>query len=226
LSTRIISKALEDLSLQYDSSVRNSENTIVQFAYGDDGLHPDKMESNDRPVDFQRLRLNISQTHPCFNEAPLVGRDLMDMVEKKLTEERFQAIMSTGKVFIQEIRDFFQSLVDQQDQLANASVLKDSIARHTWYTCRMTETQVEKLMQTALRKCLLAFVEPGEAVGAIGAQSISEPGTQMTLKVRLFLWLSIMYRCSVSLFLLTIFLIHQTFHFSGISSMNVTLGVP
>lgn len=28
-----------------------------------------------------------------------------------------------------------------------------------------------------------ALVEPGEAVGAIGAQSISEPGTQMTLKV-------------------------------------------
>ena len=27
------------------------------------------------------------------------------------------------------------------------------------------------------------MVEPGEAVGAMGAQSISEPGTQMTLKV-------------------------------------------
>ena len=27
------------------------------------------------------------------------------------------------------------------------------------------------------------MVEPGESVGAIGAQSISEPGTQMTLKV-------------------------------------------
>ncbi|CAN0455660.1 unnamed protein product, partial [Ascophyllum nodosum] len=37
------------------------------------------------------------------------------------------------------------------------------------------------------------------AVGAIGAQSISEPGTQMTLK---------------------------TFHFAGVASMNVTLGVP
>ena len=42
-------------------------------------------------------------------------------------------------------------------------------------------------------------MEPGEAVGATGAQSISEPGTQMTLK---------------------------TFHFAGVSSMNVTLGVP
>ena len=36
-------------------------------------------------------------------------------------------------------------------------------------------------------------------MGAVGAQSLSEPGTQMTLK---------------------------TFHFAGVASMNVTLGVP
>jgi DNA-directed RNA polymerase III subunit RPC1 len=30
-----------------------------------------------------------------------------------------------------------------------------------------------------------AQIEPGTAVGALGAQSIGEPGTQMTLKVRI-----------------------------------------
>lgn len=39
----------------------------------------------------------------------------------------------------------------------------------------------------------------GTAVGALCAQSIGEPGTQMTLK---------------------------TFHFAGVASMNITLGVP
>lgn len=43
------------------------------------------------------------------------------------------------------------------------------------------------------------WVDPGSTVGAFGAQSIGEPGTQMTLK---------------------------TFHFAGVASMNVTLGVP
>lgn len=42
-------------------------------------------------------------------------------------------------------------------------------------------------------------MEPGEAIGALTAQSIGEPATQMTLK---------------------------TFHFAGISSMNITQGVP
>ena len=39
----------------------------------------------------------------------------------------------------------------------------------------------------------------GSTVGAVAAQSIGEPGTQMTLK---------------------------TFHFAGVASMNVTMGVP
>lgn len=39
----------------------------------------------------------------------------------------------------------------------------------------------------------------GTPVGAIAAQSIGEPGTQMTLK---------------------------TFHFAGVASMNITQGVP
>ena len=44
-----------------------------------------------------------------------------------------------------------------------------------------------------------AIIEPGEAIGALTAQSIGEPATQMTLK---------------------------TFHFAGIASMNITQGVP
>ena len=44
-----------------------------------------------------------------------------------------------------------------------------------------------------------AIVNPGEMVGSIGAQSMGEPATQMTL---------------------------NTFHSAGISSKNVTLGVP
>ena len=44
-----------------------------------------------------------------------------------------------------------------------------------------------------------AYTGQGSTVGAVGAQSIGEPGTQMTLK---------------------------TFHFAGVASMNVTLGVP
>jgi DNA-directed RNA polymerase III subunit RPC1 len=52
---RRLMKALEDLSMQYDRTVRNSEQSVVQFTYGDDGLNPNVMEKKDRPVDYSRL---------------------------------------------------------------------------------------------------------------------------------------------------------------------------
>lgn len=63
----------------------------------------------------------------------------------------------------------------------------------------ITLTQLKEFLSICSRKYSRALIEPGTAVGAIGAQSIGEPGTQMTLK---------------------------TFHFAGVASMNVTLGVP
>jgi DNA-directed RNA polymerase III subunit RPC1 len=162
--------------------VRNSENTVVQFTYGDDGLHPDKMENNDRPVDFNRLRMHILQTHPCPDEVSLQGSTLLKIVDDKLSSKDYQAVLPTGQVFIQEVRDYFLDLAAQQTKYLTEG--GTNLDKQTWYTSRMTETQVNMLLQRSLEKLLQSFVEPGEAVGAIGAQSISEPGTQMTLKVR------------------------------------------
>ena len=63
----------------------------------------------------------------------------------------------------------------------------------------MTLSQFKEFTQLVWKKYREAIIQPGESVGAICAQSIGEPGTQMTLK---------------------------TFHFAGVASMNVTLGVP
>jgi DNA-directed RNA polymerase III subunit RPC1 len=63
----------------------------------------------------------------------------------------------------------------------------------------MTFRQFRMILAAAYHRYNMALIQPGEAVGAVGAQSLSEPGTQMTLK---------------------------TFHFAGVASMNVTLGVP
>ena len=59
---------------------------------------------------------------------------------------------------------------------------------------RITKTQLQQFITTCVDKFMRARIEPGTAVGAVGAQSIGEPGTQMTLK---------------------------TFHFAGVASMNI-----
>ena len=196
---RRLMKALEDLSLRYDNSVRNSENTVVQFTYGDDSLDPEKMENNDRPVQFDRLHLHITQTHPCPDESNLLENELIDKIKRCLEEDRFQKLLPNGKSFLAEITSFFDDIVEKQIATIGTCDNAVHIEQRIWNSCRFTDTQVNEFLRIALTKYTKALVEPGEAVGATGAQSISEPGTQMTLK---------------------------TFHFAGVSSMNVTLGVP
>eukprot|EP00956_Cyclotella_meneghiniana_P004281 scaffold5251_cov75-Cyclotella_meneghiniana.AAC.3 len=193
---RRLMKALEDLSLRYDNSVRNSENTVVQFTYGDDSLNPEKMENNDRPVDFNRLHLTITQQFPCPEEPCLLNQQLMDKLNTSLELKKFQ--LSKGEKFLNEIRSFFQDIIKKQESVLETC--EDSlIPQRIWNSCRFTSTQIDEFLRISFSKYTKALIEPGESVGAIGAQSISEPGTQMTLK---------------------------TFHFAGVSSMNVTLGVP
>ena len=64
---------------------------------------------------------------------------------------------------------------------------------------KITRPQLEAFTILLLDKYHKAKLEYGTPVGALGAQSIGEPGTQMTLK---------------------------SFHFAGVASMNITLGVP
>ena len=64
---------------------------------------------------------------------------------------------------------------------------------------KISRDGVEKVCKKGLDLYNKAKVEPGQAVGIVTAQSIGEPGTQMTLR---------------------------TFHFAGIRERNVTLGLP
>ena len=52
--SRRLMKSLEDLSTQYDDTVRNSSSGVVQFQYGDDKLDPVDMEGRAKPVHFDR----------------------------------------------------------------------------------------------------------------------------------------------------------------------------
>jgi DNA-directed RNA polymerase III subunit RPC1 len=162
------------------------------------------MEAHDRPVDFDRLYLHTSQTPTVDGDVLLSADEIHLRVESAMSEKRFQSLLPTGIVFLNELRSFFHSIVTR---LRMAQEYADTnpfispavrIQRLLNASC-LTKSKLEHYLSEALIKYNRAFVEPGEAIGAVGAQSISEPGTQMTLK---------------------------TFHFAGVSSMNVTLGVP
>ena len=66
-------------------------------------------------------------------------------------------------------------------------------------TVQLSESEVDEILRTTQDIYRRSRVEPCEAVGTIAAQSIGEPGTQMTMR---------------------------TFHYAGVADINVTLGLP
>lgn len=63
----------------------------------------------------------------------------------------------------------------------------------------VTEEQLSEILDQVVADYDHSRVEPCEAVGVVAAQSIGEPGTQMTMR---------------------------TFHYAGVAEINVTLGLP
>jgi DNA-directed RNA polymerase subunit A' len=63
----------------------------------------------------------------------------------------------------------------------------------------LSKSGIKKVVHKIMDLFEKAMIEPGEAAGVVTAQSIGEPGTQMTLR---------------------------TFHFAGVKERNVTLGLP
>lgn len=115
--------------------------------------------------------------------------------------EIYQSIKALGEKLVVVRGD---DLITKQVQ-QNASLLFRMLLRSTFASRRVIE---EYHLNSASFNWILgeiesrfhkAIVAPGEMVGTIAAQSIGEPATQMTL---------------------------NTFHYAGVSSKNVTLGVP
>ncbi len=64
---------------------------------------------------------------------------------------------------------------------------------------KISEAKTREVLERTCDEYQNMLVEPGECVGIISAESIGEPGTQMTL---------------------------NTFHFAGVAEMNITTGLP
>lgn len=206
--SRRLMKALEDLSTQYDGTVRNSTGGIVQLVYGDDGLDPVHMEGVDgEPVNFTRVMLNVKTHSPPNDAKPLSEEEMKSIIVENIEQSRKVEGTKATETFLEAMRAFLM-VEAEKAQLARGkfglSSLKVNrrkmhLEKAAMLVHGLTEEQIKEFVDECIFKFQRKAIEPGSAVGAVGAQSIGEPGTQMTLK---------------------------TFHFAGVASMNVTLGVP
>ncbi|KAJ5797450.1 DNA-directed RNA polymerase III subunit RPC1 [Penicillium pulvis] len=219
--SRRLMKSLEDLSTMYDDTVRNSSAAIVQFQYGDDKLDPLDMEGKARPVHFERTFIHSESTTYKNNERSLLPAEILEVCEEMLGAERAKLVrrdlmgnelgymdrsdhgidqLESARDFLDSIQEYVEGKAEKLINLGgDVGSIEEGSRQGLDHTGKLTETTLRAFITSCLTKYRRAQVEPGHAVGAVGAQSIGEPGTQMTLK---------------------------TFHFAGVAGMSITQGVP
>jgi DNA-directed RNA polymerase II subunit RPB1 len=240
---RQIVKAMEDLVVQQDGTVRDANMNITQFQYGEDGINSTKIESQPLPIstmtddeiekEFGLKDVDLSEVMgvPRGDDATLLADYTKQIFadRKMLVEEIFRSGRQ-GSIYspvnlerlILNIKIKFGLRPEQKTNLTPANILKgiESVLKKTqsyhaiWAALlrfylsptklilqdRFTESAFDTLCEVLVTKNWQAWVQPGEHVGIIAAQSIGEPSTQMTL---------------------------NTFHLAGVASKsNVTRGVP
>lgn len=201
---RCLIKGMEGLKVEYDTSVRDSDGSMVQFLYGEDGLDVTKQK---HLTDFSFLLRNLMSQLAQLNYGDPGYDGIFD--EKETILKRMKkaikhanahdpngpdpvlADFNPGKYGYATSEKFFAKLTEYLKNNPDGLVkTKD----------KPSGVGVRKALEPVLvAKYLKSVVDPGEAVGIVAGQSIGEPSTQMTL---------------------------NTFHLAGHSSKNVTLGIP
>ncbi|KAL9705875.1 hypothetical protein quinque_009393 [Culex quinquefasciatus] len=174
---------IQEIEAEYEQLLRDREALRQIFPNGDSKVV--------LPCNLQRMIWNVQKIFHINKRAP--------------------TDLSPLKV-IQGVRDLLQKcvIVAGTDRLSkqaneNATLLFQCLVRSTLCTkyvaeeFRLNNEAFEWLIGEIETRFQQAQCNPGEMVGALAAQSLGEPATQMTL---------------------------NTFHFAGVSSKNVTLGVP
>jgi DNA-directed RNA polymerase II subunit RPB1 len=243
---RQLIKSMEDLTVQHDGTVRDTNNNIIQYHYGEDGINPTKIETQSLPIgklSQEEIRTQFGMTTVDWstvlkdgvvrNDSELITEYVQELIfdQRMMVEGVFQKkSLDSGSVFapvnlarwILNTKVRFALNPREKTDLTPGIVLegiKKIISRtHAYHKIwcallrfhlaphklivkeRFTKDAFEMLMELIVATHMKAWVQPGEQVGIVAAQSIGEPATQMTL---------------------------NTFHQAGVASKSaVTRGVP
>jgi DNA-directed RNA polymerase beta' subunit len=225
---RQLIKSMEDLTVQHDGTVRDTNNNIIQFHYGEDGINPTKIENQSYPIgklSHEAIQTEFGMRNIDWstilndgvvreNESGLLAEYVEELIHDQfmMVEEVYQKkSLDGGSVFapvnlarwILNIKNRFALKKEEKTDLTPKMVL-DGIRKvmvrthpHHKIWCallrfhlaphkliieeRFTKDAFEVLMEIIVVGHMKAWVQPGDQVGIVAAQSIGEPATQMTL---------------------------------------------
>jgi len=204
---RQLIKAMEDLMINHDGTVRDSNGSIVQFYYGEDGINSTKVESCILPLD-KMTDMQIKEEFG-IDSVPEAFVDQV-LADRKMLIEGVFGLTSSIELFgplnlervILNIKIKFNLKEDTQTTLTPDRVIADiqkildntqpfnkmwgAMLRYHFAPHKIinkehfTEEAWSTIVDLVILKDWKAGAQPGEFVGIIAAQSIGEPATQMS----------------------------------------------
>ncbi|GAA6038963.1 hypothetical protein JCM8097_000597 [Rhodosporidiobolus ruineniae] len=206
---RCLIKHLEGLRVHYDHTVRNSDNSILQFHYGEDSLDVTKQK---HLTQFEFAVRNMATIVSRYDPRTALERvreldDLLpDEMKKTLKHPASHSpVLSrlSPSTVAGAVSERYAKAIEDYIKDPKQRLLKPKKKRHMddWpkHIRRDELVGLDHFRSLMHMRYMRSLVEPGEAVGLMASQGVGEPSTQMTL---------------------------NTFHFAGHGAANVTLGIP
>ena len=195
---RRLVKSMESIHVSNDTTVRDSQQRVMQFLYGEDGLDGMCHEMMTCPFDDMA-------TPPYDSSWPELAQAWQKWQTFQKLGDKWAIVVPCARI-LRNYQDGGTTDADTTRKIitplleavkSNSMVHSYVIATMVHHAC--SPPVLQTVTDILIKKWFKSIVAPGEMVGTIAAQSVGEPTMQMTL---------------------------NTFHQAGNSAKNVTLGMP
>ncbi len=140
----------------------------------------------------EKVSMNVKEIEP-------VGKKQGTKVQKLMLINIEEAPPKIPEKFrkLNDMEEKVHGILDSMGRSLPDSTIEEISSRCLKYNLK--DDEIKMVVEEALKDFEKSMVDPHEAVGIVAAQSIGEPGTQLTLR---------------------------TFHYAGVAEVNITKGLP
>ena len=155
-----------------------------------------KAEKEDKPI--KKINKFRKQANSLASELPgLYSEEIAIEAEtNKLSKDDIEALVKTYTK-LNDVENDIKEIITKKENTLPQGVIREIAEKSIKH--KLKTKQIDTVIDGSIEQYIRNKVDATEAVGVIAAQSIGEPGTQMTMR---------------------------TFHYAGVAEMNVTLGLP
>jgi len=108
---RRLIKGMEDLKVEYDMTVRNGKQRIIQFAYGDDGIDTIKVENQTLPL----VAMSLDEIYAHFHIPLDNSSDTQESAVTAFTKTAYAKMKKEKAATMKKIRETIDEMIEMRD---------------------------------------------------------------------------------------------------------------